>query len=158
MFGVNASTLDIADNTLIVEAAPGGMAEQLSSVQQAVQSGKGSGSWTGTGITSSTVAADVAAGTNETFHTTLAIADNGAFLVPFTTFGGVSVDANSIIIARTLLGDGDFNNTVNNADLVMLLTHFGLSGQTQSGGDYDGNGTVNNADLVALLTDYGQHL
>ena len=148
VFGVDSSTLDIADNILIVEASPDDITQQLASVQQAVQAGKGNGSWTGTGITSWTVAADVAAGTNQTFHTTVAIAHNGAFRVPFTSYGGQAVDATSIIITQSLVADGDFNGTVDNADLVTLLIHFGLDNQSQSSGDYDGNGNVDNADLV----------
>lgn len=155
---VSPSTLDIADNILIVETAPANKAQQLANLEQSALLAKGGGAWTGSGLSSSAVANDVATGTAHAYHTTLAIADNESLIAPFTTYGGVTVDSNSIIITRALVGDGNLDGTVNNADLVILLTHYGLTGQSLTGGDYDGDGTVNNADLVALLTDYGQHL
>ncbi len=156
--------LDITDNVLILEAAdPTDKASKIAYLQSAIQSGYNgtAGAWTGTGITSSTVAADAAAGTKYTlFHTTVGIFDNGAFPAgtAFTSFGGQPVDAGSIIVVRALVGDANLDGTVDNTDLVALLTHFGESGQTQATGDYNGDGTVNNTDLVALLTDYGQSL
>ena len=68
------------------------------------------------------------------------------------------MDANSIILVRALVGDANLDGTVNNTDLVALLTHYNETGQTQATGDYNGDGSVNNTDLVALLTDYGQSL
>ncbi len=86
--------------------------------------------------------------------------DNGAYPAGarFTVFGGEPVDANSILVTRALVGDSNLDGTVNNTDLVALLTHFTESGQTQATGDYNGDGVVNNTDLVALLTDYTQTL
>lgn len=163
------STLDITSNALIVETGDPiyptdtqayEKANQIPRLLNQIQSARSAltGPWTGTGITSSTVAQDAATQTAHSYHTTLALYDNAAFQVPFTAFAGQTVDANSLIITRALVGDGDLNGTVDNADLVILLTHYGLNGQTQAGGDFDGNGTVDNADLVALLTDYGQSL
>ncbi len=133
---------------------------KIAFLQAEVNLGNNGGTWTGEGVTSSTVAADAAAGTNNSFHTTLAIVDNGALPVSeqFTSFGGQPVDADSIIMVRALAGDSNLDGSVNNTDLVALLTHFGESGQTQATGDYNGDGTMNNTDLVALLTDYGQSL
>ncbi len=144
---------------MIIEST-GNKASEISLLQSEVLSGRNSGTWTGEGITSSAVAADVAAGTNLSFHTVVAIVDNGALPAPerFSTFEGQPVDASSIIITRALAGDANLDGTVNNTDLVALLTHFDLSGQTQATGDFNGDGTVNNTDLVALLTDYAQSL
>ncbi len=154
-------TLDLVNNALVVEAAdPLTKAAEIASLQSLIQSANNSGTWTGTGLTSSTLAADAAAGTNNSFHTTLAIVDNGAYPpnTGFTIFAGEPVDANSIILVRALVGDANLDGTVNNTDLVGLLTHFGETGQTQATGDFTGDGTVNNSDLVALLTDFTQTL
>ncbi len=156
-------SLDLTDNALILESTnTADKATKIAFLQSAIQSGFNgtAGTWTGTGITSSTLAADAAAGTNNSFHTTLAIVDNGAYPpnTGFTVFAGEPVDANSIILVRALVGDANLDGTVNNTDLVALLTHFGETGQTQATGDYNGDGSVNNTDLVALLTDYGQTL
>ena len=153
--------LDITNNAFILEATdPTDKAAKIAFLQSAVLSGSNGGTWTGEGITSSAVAADAAAGTNNSYHTTLGIFDNGAFPsgTAFTSFGGQPVDANSILITRALVGDANLDGTVNNTDLVALLTHYNQTGQTQATGDYNGDGTVNNTDLVALLTDYGQSL
>ena len=154
-------TLDISDDKVIIEASnTTSKATEITQLQTLVTEGKGTGSWTGNGITSSAVAADAAAGTNNTFHTVVAIIDNGAYPAGTgkTMFGGLPVDTNSILITRALAGDANLDGTVNNTDLVALLTHFTLSGQTQATGDFNGDGTVNNTDLVALLTDYTQSL
>ncbi len=158
------TTLDITNNPLIVEATnPADKAAKIAALQTDVQSGESSGTsgpWTGVGVTSSTVAADAAAGINHTYHTVVGIFDNGALpgAEQFTTFGGQPVDLNSIIITRALAGDANLDGSVNNTDLVALLTHFTETGQTQATGDFNGDGSVNNTDLVALLTDYTQTL
>ena len=158
----NVGKLDIGPEEVIFQStgATGNEATMISQLQTLVTEGKNGISWTGDGITSSTVAADVAAGTNNSFHTVVAIVNNGALPVTeqFTRFGGQSVNTNSILVTRALAGDANLDNTVNNTDLVALLTHFTLTGQTQATGDFNGDGTVNNTDLVALLTDYGQGL
>ncbi len=153
-------SMDIAFNKLVVESTPAGKAAEITNLQSAVQSGRNGGTWTGTGITSSAVAEDAATATAHSYHTTLAIVDNGAYPAGarFTVFGGEPVDANSILVTRALVGDSNLDGTVNNTDLVALLTHFTESGQTQATGDYNGDGVVNNTDLVALLTDYTQTL
>ncbi len=156
---VNGGTFNVASSTLIDEPLSSKSSE-ISNLQSLAQRGQNGGTWTGQGITSSTVAADAATATVHTYHTVVAILDNGALPVSerFTSFAGQPVDANSIIVTRALAGDANLDGTVNNTDLVALLTHFGESGQTQATGDYNGDGTVNNTDLVALLTDYGQSL
>ncbi len=153
-------SMDIAGNSLVVESTPTNKSAEIAFLQSAVQSGKNGGAWTGTGITSSAVAADAATVPAHTYLTVVAVVDNGAFPpgTSYTTFDGKQVDANSIIITRALAGDANLDGTVNNTDLVALLTHFTESGQTQATGDFNGDGTVNNTDLVALLTDFDQTL
>ncbi len=155
--------IDITNNGLVVEASDStDKASDITLLMAAAQSGRNgpAGAWTGTGITSSALATDAAEGTNNSFHTTLAIVDNGAYPTGtgFTSFAGEPVDANSIIVTRALVGDANLDGTVNNSDLVSLLTHFGLSSQTQATGDFNDDGNVDNTDLVALLTDYTQSL
>ncbi len=160
--GAYTGTLDITTDKLIVETTgtTGNMASTIALLQSEVNSGRNGQTWTGTGITSSTVAADAAAGTNHSYHTVVAVVNDGAYPpnTGYTMYGGQPVDANSIIVTRALAGDANLDGTVNNTDLVALLTHFGLAGQTQATGDYNGDGTVNNSDLVALLTDFTQTL
>lgn len=160
-FTTTSTALDLANNPLIVEATdPTDKSTKIAALRALLQSAQSgpAGPWTGPGITSSAVAADAAAQSAHTYHTTLALADNASLQVPFTSFAGFPVDTNSLLVTRALVADGNLDNTVNNADLVILLTHFGLNNQTQTGGDFTDDGTVDNADLVALLTNYGQSL
>ncbi len=55
----------------------------------------------------------------------------------------------------TISGDVNGDGTVNDSDLVVLLTHFGMTG-TGIPGDVNGDGVVNNTDLVAILTTWGE--
>lgn len=102
--GAYTGTLDIADDKLIVETTgtSGNMATLLSSLTAAALSGSGTGfengTWTGTGLTSSKLEEDYNEGTNNTFHTTMAIAENGLMRVPFTSYAGQPVDASSILV------------------------------------------------------------
>lgn len=51
-------------------------------------------------------------------------------------------------------GDLDNSDSVNLADLTILLAHYGLPGKP-SDGDMDENGLVNLEDLVILLSNFG---
>ena len=63
----------------------------------------------------------------------------------------------SLAWSTSLYGDANDDGTVNNTDLVTLLTHFSTTTDNSiSTGDYNGDGTVNNTDLVALLTNFDQ--
>ncbi len=83
--------------------------------------------------------------------------DNGAFQVNERDYALQDADWNvtALVGYTTVIGDANADGTVDNTDLVILLTHFG---QTVAGGaavgDYNDDGVVNNTDLTALLTHY----
>jgi hypothetical protein len=54
----------------------------------------------------------------------------------------------------TCVGDVNDSNTVDLADLTILLAHFGFSG-TPEDGDLDGSGVIDLDDLVLLLSNFG---
>lgn len=55
-----------------------------------------------------------------------------------------------------LVGDTNFDGTVNLTDLLTLLNNYGESGKDWQDGDFNYDGTVNLTDLLALLNNYGQ--
>src|SRR6202012_4192653 len=80
--------LSIGDNKLIVEATV-----SKGTVLNMLQNQANFGLTHSNGITSTALPANLG----------LAVIDNGALATPFTIFGGLSVDTNSILIAPELL-------------------------------------------------------
>ena len=96
----NGGTLDLGDNYLIIQSNSSNKASVIAAIKTLTLSGYNGGNWEGSGLTSSALAADVAAGTNMQFKTAMAIADNGRYATPLSSFGGLTVDANCILITR----------------------------------------------------------
>jgi hypothetical protein len=69
------------------------------------------------------------------------------------TFGGLSVDASSILVKYTYLGDADLDGDVDVADLGSLATSW-QTANVWSGGDFDYNGSVDVNDLGLLATNW----
>ncbi len=68
--------------------------------------------------------------------------------------GNSSSDVTTITVV--LLGDVDYDDDVDLADLAHLLGHYGTtSGASYEDGDIDGDGDVDLSDLAALLAVYG---
>jgi hypothetical protein len=56
----------------------------------------------------------------------------------------------------TCIADLNLDNVVDGADLAILLSAWGTSGSTATGGgDLDGSGTVDGSDLGILLSAWG---
>jgi autotransporter-associated beta strand protein len=141
---VTGGTVNIGDNHFIHESTAANLSTNYANDKALVASGA---------LTSSTL----------TSNTALAVAEAGnisAYSSPGATFGGVSTDANSILITRALKGDGDLNGTVDLLDFIRLQTGFGSSGAGArwDTGDYNQDGTVNLLDFIALQTNFGQSL
>jgi hypothetical protein len=114
---------DLADNDLVVDYTG---ASPYSTVRSYLVSGRNFGAWNGTGINSSTAAANV----NQITGLGLLegsdyIATTGAF-----SFSGQPIDASSLLIKYTYNGDSDLNGEIDFDDYVRIDSAF-LSG----GGD-----------------------
>ncbi|MGN6370604.1 MAG: beta strand repeat-containing protein, partial [Phycisphaerae bacterium] len=66
----------------------------------------------------------------------IAVLDNA--VLNLTTFGGVNVDANSILVSQELLGDANADGKVDLTDLSTILNHFGLTTPNWTDGNFDG--------------------
>ena len=96
---------------------------------------------------------------NGIFSTTLpsnfgiAVLDNA--VLGKATFGGISVDANSVIVAAELLGDANIDGHVDLTDLSTVLNNFGSSTLAWTSGNFDGQPTIDLTDLSAVLNNFG---
>lgn len=142
------AVLDLADNAAILEAPAGAGPATLASILADIGSARngGTASWLGAGITSSLAAgrSDVGIG---------ALLDSRG---QYSAFHGVSVDANSILLAYTYNGDANLDGQVNFSDLLRVARDYGATGATWEQGDFDYDGTVNFNELVILARNYGK--
>jgi hypothetical protein len=85
--------------------------------------------------------------------------DDGQCDVPTPNTDFVAVAGgyhHSLGLKGCICGDVDCDGDVDSADLIILLTHYGMtSGATWGDGDLDGDGDVDLADLNTLLGNYG---
>jgi fibronectin-binding autotransporter adhesin len=87
-------------------------------------------------------------------HTTLAVLDNA--VTNFTTFGGLPVDPNSILIAPELLGDANADGAVTLTDLNTILANLGTTTLNWTSGNFDNQPTIDLTDLNDVLNNLGQ--
>jgi autotransporter-associated beta strand protein len=138
--GAWAGTLDLTNNKLVVEDAANHAATFGRLQDQAIF-----GATHSTGILSSALPA----------NTGIAVIDNAAMGTPFAVFGGVPVDAGSILIAPELLGDANADGHVDLTDLSVVLNNFGASTLNWMSGNFGGSGTVDLTDLSDVLNNFG---
>ena len=70
------------------------------------------------------------------------------------SFGGVSVDASSVLLTSALRGDTNLSGTVNFDDLIKIAQNYNTQGRWAQG-DFTYDGVVNFDDLIALAQNYG---
>ena len=133
--------LSLSNNKLIVESTPSAKAVALNTLQNQAFYGHTHA----TGITSNALPANLA----------LAVIDNGALATPFTIFGGVAVDTNSILIAPELLGDSNIDGHVDLNDLNTVLNNLGVANTSWTTGNFDGASTIDLNDLNDVLNNLG---
>ncbi len=86
----------------------------------------------------------------------LAILDNAA--TAFISFAGLSVDADSIIVAAELIGDANADGTIDLSDLSTVLNNFGATTPAWTSGNFDDQPTIDLTDLSDVLNNFGQSL
>ncbi len=140
------ATLDLTDNSLVIDYAGASPIAQITALASAARNG---GTWNGAGLTSSMI--DSANG--------LALGIAEASTLGVSDFGGVAVDASTVLVRYTLLGDADMDRQVEFSDLLRLAQHYEESASVfWTDGDFDYDGTVDFNDLLALAQHYGTAL
>lgn len=127
------ASLDLKNNALVIDYASGSIGTLLTDLQAHLLAGR----------LKTTVA------TNRT----LGYLDNSAN--PRTTFGGVSVDASSVLVGYAITGDADLDGAVNFNDLLVLAQNYGQGGRFWAAGDFDYSGDVAFSDLLLIAQNYG---
>jgi fibronectin-binding autotransporter adhesin len=135
--------LDLTTSKFILETTPTTKATAIAALHDQVHFGKTS---TEGIFTSSTLPVNYA----------IAVVDNGALSTPFSTFGGVSVDPNSILVGAELLGDTNLDGQVDITDLNAVLHNLGTTTKAWSSGNFDGAATIDLTDLNDVLNNLGQ--
>jgi hypothetical protein len=123
----------------------------LQTVENQVLSGFDNGDWLGTGITSSSAAADQSA--TGSHKTALGIFDNAS--IDSITFNGEPIDSSTILIALAVIGDTNDDGLVDSADVANVMSHIGTAQSTWTNGDLNYDGVVDAKDLALVNTHLG---
>jgi hypothetical protein len=162
----NGLIVDYDEDAVLVPGDPGSAADPrpnpLSILAAQIASAYNGGDWAGSGLTSSSAAA------NPNFA--IGYLDNALLDVPLTEFLGTSVtgdsypsDVDAVLIRYTRKGDTDLNGVVEFADLLSLAQNYDPSFDPEGeagpkrwiNGDSDYTGIVDFNDLLALAQNYG---
>jgi len=119
---VSDGVLDLADNDLILQATSGTRNAVFTTVSDLVKSARNtSPKWSGPGITSSTAWNNRA----ETTGLAVALNDRGEGQGQlFAEFGGIDVDANSVLVKYSWNGDLNLDRVVNADDYFLIDSAF----------------------------------
>jgi len=134
-----SATLDITNNHIIVDYNGN---DPISSIATLIARGYNTGTWTGTGITSTTAQSN--AGSYGIGYADAADSGNPAGL-----------SAGTIEIMYTLLGDANLDGKVNGTDFTLMAASFNDS--VTNGwdkGDFNYDGKVNGSDFVLLADNF----
>jgi hypothetical protein len=135
-----SSKLDLTDNDLLLDYTG---SSQLAAIQQLINTSRAGGSWTGSGLTSSSAR-------NNAQHNTTLGAMEAIDYPGGSTFDGEPVDGTAVLVKYTWYGDTDFNGRVNFDDYVRTDNGFNNHLTGWLNGDFDGNGSVNFDDYVLI--------
>jgi hypothetical protein len=149
--GALSANWDLKTNAAFIDHTGAG---PVATVRQQILSSRGGpglgASWTGQGITSSTVAT---ANTTEPEARSIGYGENSAMpLGPYTTFNGQPVDSSSVLIAYTRTGDANLDGMVNDDDVTIIGATYapGVPQPHWALGDFDYNGFVDDDDVTLL--------
>jgi hypothetical protein len=152
LLAVNAGgRLDLAGNALVVKHAPNASPLADIAARIALAYSAAAGPWQGDGITSSSAATIAQTGLGYGEASEL-LGISGA---QTGSFAGVTVDANSVLVRWTRLGDADLDGRVTFTDFQRLERGFGKAGGWWSG-DFNYDGVVDRADFMILYQNFGE--
>jgi hypothetical protein len=132
--------LDLNNNAMIIDY--GNNADPISTIDGLLQTGYANGDWNGYGIRS-TAAADDPNGI-----TAIGSADNQE--LGDTTFDGVTVAANSILLLYTYYGDANLDGVVNKLDVSAVSVGYIFGDPGWQNGDFTYAGSVTKTDISLL--------
>jgi autotransporter-associated beta strand protein len=131
---------DFTNNKVIVEDGSLSRATTIATLQNQLAYGK-------------THSAGIFSSTSLASNMAIALLDNN--ILHKSTFGGLSIDSNAILIAPELLGDANADGHVDLTDLSTILNNFGTTTSAWSSGNFDGAATIDLTDLSDVLNNFG---
>ena len=145
--GAIAGTWDLGINSLVIDYAGGPGASPAANVRRYLRSARGSGSWSGTGLTSSFSAST---------GFPIGFAEAGDILGPGGgTYRDLAVDDTAVLVNVTFYGDANLDSRVNLTDFNRLASNFGGTNKIWSQGDFNYDGNVNLQDFNLLAANFG---
>ena len=152
--GPGVEVIDLTDRGLVVDYDPAADSPLPAlAAKVAAAAHYQYGAWKTGPITSANAAADP---TNTAVGFAEASAVLGLTGNQTAMFLGQQVDASTVLIRTTVLGDANLDGGVNFGDLLALARSYNSTAATWSTGDFDYNGAVNFADLLILARHYNQ--
>jgi autotransporter-associated beta strand protein len=145
----NGGTLDLQNNSLIVDYDPVASPNTLQQIHDGVVSGYHGGDWKGSGITSGAAAAKVGSQ-----HAT-AIGYGEASTLGITSFKGQTLDSSAVIATYTLVGDANLDGVVNALDFNAVASNFGAASPVWTQGDFNYDNSVTATDFTAMAQNFG---
>jgi hypothetical protein len=142
----STSTLDLADNDMAILYGSG--TSPLLTVQSELSQAYDNKAWDKPGLTSS-----VAKGSSGV--TALGLGE--ASTLGLSTFDGLTLGGNAVLVKYTLTGDANLDGTVNFNDFSIVQNNYNQS-SVWSGGDFNYDGITNFNDFSLLQNNYGQTL
>jgi rhamnogalacturonan endolyase len=147
-YGIDStSTLDLADNDMAILYGAG--SSPLSTVNAQLLAAYDGGKWNKPGLTSSSAA-------TEGGKTALGFGE--ASTLGLSTFDGLTLGGNAVLVKYTVAGDTNLDGSVDLADYNTVLAHYNGTGQSWTSGSFDYSGSVGLADYNTILSNYNQTL
>jgi len=140
----NGAALDVANATLLIDYAPGN--DPISTIQSYLAGGYAGGAWNGSGIISSTVAAENLSQSALVYS--VGSADGADGIV-------TGLSSGQIEIMPTLAGDANLQGDVVFGDFQLLSQYFGQPGGWDEG-NFTYGSTVSFGDFQLLSQNFGQ--
>jgi hypothetical protein len=140
------STLNLADNDMAILYGSG--TSPLSSVSSELTQAYNGGAWNKPGLTSSV--AKVNGGVT-------GLGYGEASALGYTTFDGIPLGGNAVLVKYTLTGDTQLRGSVGIGDYDAVLTNYGAA-EGWTGGDFHYGGVVGIGDYNTIMSNYGKTL
>ena len=140
--------LDVADSSMVVRSGDTGslVGTSYTGVTGMIQSGRGAGDWSGSGIVTTQSAA-----LNSNF-TTLAVATASDIgITATTTWAGLSVSASDTLVMYTYGGDATLDGKINIDEYVRIDNGISAGMTGWSNGDFNYDGKINVDDYTTVI-------